>query len=785
MSSVTTQLPSVPPTVHGPVTPGFRPGSGLGVASGPALTPQDVIRILKRHVFLIVGIFMIIMTLTVIGTFIWGKFYPSYTAVAMVEVRSPQPPPALGGEAPMVSKDIMEQTMNTQAAVIKSQGILQKALEDPIIKQTSWYRTFLTGGKGSVDVNGALISMNKRLTAAPVRDTYFIQVSFSWRNAAECASITNVVLDAYYASVESASKDKTRNEFNQFQKRAEDYRNDLQRKMEEQERHRTSSNIPLIEQRRNAIGDQVAALTQLLAQTMTEKDQAQALYEMYNRPGALEQIAKTPEMNQTVENETSVRMYTQMLGDLRIALESAKEKGPSNRTVKELEVRIRTVERELNEKKRQVISDTYRDMKERTRVQLDTVNTQVMGLLNRLAEAKQDLSDLEKQLAKYITTKQEIESLTKKLEAVEQETFKLKLQLESPDLVRVSIPVRAVTPLERSSPRWIVNIPAGFMLGLMLGVGVAFLLEFMSTTVRTPADVVRQLSMQLLGQIPSQSDEDEDEITPFVMQRMLTESPHSILAESFRQLRANLLFSAPAEQLRSILVTSCAPSEGKTCVAVDLAISLASAGRRVLLVDANFRRPGVAQAFGLNGAGDGLSSILVGHPSPESLIQQTAHANLDVLSAGPLPSNPAELLSGRALRDLISRLNARYETVIFDGPPVLVVSDAMVMATSLNGVILIVRAGVSARGAIQRARDQLKRANAKVLGVILNDVKATRGGYFREMYKTYYEYQSSASLPNSEDSEDTEDKDAKAEKTEPQAEHGADAKAEESKPDNT
>jgi polysaccharide biosynthesis transport protein len=743
MSSITTSVPTMPPMVQAPGVPGPRPFHP-GAPAGPTLTVQDVIRILKRFIFLIIGIFSFVFILSIVGTYIWAKFYPSYYASALVAVSSPIAPQALSGNQQTVGKDIIEQAMNTQAQIIKSQSILQQALEDPEVKQTKWFGTFKIGD--NVDTSAALIDMQKCLSVSPIRDTYFVQVGFSGQVPKECATITNVILDKYYQNVRSGSQEKTRNELKQFQDKSTSLTDDLKQKLAGQERFRASKNIPLIEQRRNNIGDQVTALTQLLAQSMTEKDQAQSLYEMYNQPGALERMAETPEMRQMVEGDTFVRYYTQMMADLRIGMTSAREKGANNRSVKDMESRIKTVEREMNERKRQVISDTYRDMRERTKVQLDTVTSQVMGLQNRLAEAKLELSELEKELAQYMSTEREIVSLRNQLEDVDKKTFELRIQLDSPELVRVNIAMRAVEPLERNSPKWSVNLPAGFVLGLMLGVGLAFLLEFMSTTVKTPADVLRQLNMPFLGQIPSQ---DEDETSPAQMQKLLLESPHSMLAESFRQFRANFLFCAPAEQQRSILITSCSPSEGKTCISVNLATTLALAGRKVLLVDANFRRPGVAQAFGLEGITEGLSNILIGQGNPTDLIHRTSQQNLDILASGPLPPNPAELLSGEYLRKFIETFSKTYETIIFDGPPVLVVSDAMVMSTAMDGVLMVVRAGFSLRGAIQRAKEQLRRVNAKLLGVVLNDVKITRGGYFREMYKTYYEYQTPAALPES------------------------------------
>jgi capsular exopolysaccharide synthesis family protein len=710
-------------------------------SAGPSITAQDVVRILKRYLFLIIAIFVLVMIGTGVGTYFWAKYYPSYQASGLVEVRSPIAPQALQSETISANKDIIEQHINTQAALIRSQGTLQTAINDPTVKDTSWYRSF------GMDTNAAQIDMERKLSASPIRDTWFIQVGFTWRDPQECETIVNAVLDAYMRDAKTGSQEKTRVELDQYQKRGNDLRVELRRKVEDQERFRASRNIPLIEQRRMNIGDEVTALTGLLADAMTQRDQAQSLYEMYNQPGAMDRMADTPEMRFQVDNDPMVRYYTGQLADLRIALESGKEKGSKNRNVKDIESRIRLVEKELNAKKREAISNTYRDMRERTRVQLDTINMQVIGLQNRLAEKKAELSELETQLSKYLSTEQEIEILRKQLEAVDDYVLKLRIQLENPELVRVSIAAPAVRPLERSNPKWSINLPAGFVLGLLIGVGLAFMLEFMSTTVKTPTDVLRQLHMPLLGQIPSQ---DEEESSPADMHKVLMESPHSMLAESFRQLRANLLFCAPTEEQKSIVITSCSPMEGKTCMSVNLATSLALTGRKVLLVDANFRRPVLANAFGIKNPAEGLSNILIGHKNPESLIQKTQHQNLDVLPAGPLPPNPAELLSGSYLKEFIRQFGQKYETIMFDGPPILVVSDAMVLSTVVDGVILVVRAGASSRGAIGRAKEQLKRAGAKLLGVVLNDVKITRGGYFREMYKTYYEYQTPTAIESGE-----------------------------------
>lgn len=741
MSNITpvTNIPAIP-SVQVPID---VPTQAAGVPSGAQITVQDIIRILKKHAGLIVAIFIAILILTAIITFIWAKWFPSYTAIALVEVKTPTPPPALGGERQTVNRDIIEQYINTQANLIRSLGTLQKALADPQIKQTSWYKSF------NNDVTEALIDMQDRFFASPIRDTWFISVGFSWRNPKECATIVNVVLDTYLREQAESSKGRTRNELREYERKAAQLRDEIDRKVTQLEQFRATRNIPLIEQRRARIGEEVAVLTQLLTEAEAEKDQAQALYDMYNQPNARENIAATPEMRQLIDADYLIRVYRSQLSDLEVQLASLEEKGPNHRLVAELKTRIESVKKKLAQREAQLISDTFKDMRERTKVQLDTVNTRIMGLRTRLAEAKLELSDLESQLAQYLNAQQEIEALREQLKNVEEYILKLRIQLDNPELVRVSLAAPAVRPLERSLPQWYINIPVGIVLGLVLGMGLAFLIEYLPTTIKSPSELVRQLNLAVLGQIPSQ--EDDEQTMNKDMYKILVEAPDSVTAENFRHLRTNFLFSAPEDQRKSILVTSCFPEEGKTFIISNMALSLALLGKRVLLVDANFRRPTLSKVFNIKND-KGLSNVLVGNVNADELIITTNYENLDILPSGPLPPNSAELLGRGHLNDFLSHYSHKYDAILFDGPPLLVVSDGLVVSSAVNGVIMVIRAEHSSRGAIQRARGLLLKADAKLLGVVLNDVRASRGGYYREMYRTYYEYQSSSkTLPTGQE----------------------------------
>jgi capsular exopolysaccharide synthesis family protein len=233
---------------------------------------------------------------------------------------------------------------------------------------------------------------------------------------------------------------------------------------------------------------------------------------------------------------------------------------------------------------------------------------------------------------------------------------------------------------------------------------------------------------------------DDEEVNIERVETAVRDAPRSMIAEAFRVLRTNLQFSAPQDRQRSLLVTSPRPDDGKTTVACNLAAALAMAGRRVLLVDANLRRPALHRVFEKVPA-QGLSNCLVGGATLEQVLCRTSLANLDVVGSGPTPPNPAELLNSELARRFIEQALTRYDQVILDTPPVLLASDAAALATMADGAVLVCRAKDNSRGQAQRAVSLLDHVGANLFGGVLNGAQVRRGGYFREQLRTFYEYQ--------------------------------------------
>lgn len=218
--------------------------------------------------------------------------------------------------------------------------------------------------------------------------------------------------------------------------------------------------------------------------------------------------------------------------------------------------------------------------------------------------------------------------------------------------------------------------------------------------------------------------------------------PSSVVAEQFRTIRTNIQFSAVDKKIQSLVVTSAEPSEGKSTVSSNLAVVWAKQNEKVLLIDADLRRPTAHRTFNLLNAA-GLSSYLSNNAVYEEIIQETEVPNLSVISSGPVPPNPAELLNSRHINTLIERLEDEYDIIIFDAPPINTVTDAQLLASKADGVILVVPQGIAEKGSVTHAVEQLNKVHAKVLGTVMNRFKADKapgyyGGYYGGNYGGYY-----------------------------------------------
>jgi capsular exopolysaccharide synthesis family protein len=287
---------------------------------------------------------------------------------------------------------------------------------------------------------------------------------------------------------------------------------------------------------------------------------------------------------------------------------------------------------------------------------------------------------------------------------------------------------RAELPAAPFSPNPRRDLLLAIVAGLALALGLVFGLNYLDDTIKTPEDVTRRLKLPFLGMVPLVTHDNQDR--PLLVNREISVA----FGEAFRAFRTNVRLSMLPDGMRSVVVTSACAGDGKTLVASNLAVTLALAEQRVLLIDADLRRPSLHEAFNLRNE-PGLTNFLIGDGKAVNLIRRTRVPRLHLLTAGTLPPNPSELLDSRRFKKFLVQLGKHYDWVILDSPPVIPVTDAIVLADVVTGVIFVAAAETTPMPATRNAIEQLRRAPAPVLGAVLNRADLKRRAYY---YRRYY-----------------------------------------------
>ena len=293
--------------------------------------------------------------------------------------------------------------------------------------------------------------------------------------------------------------------------------------------------------------------------------------------------------------------------------------------------------------------------------------------------------------------------------------------------VRARILDLALVPTSPVSPNRQRNFLRGVAAGLVLAIALVFGLERFDSRIRTPDELREQLDLSFIGLLP------EVETKDSVGALLALEGELPQFSEELRHIRTNVLFSFSGDEPRSLAITSASPNEGKTTLSTNLAITLAQTGERVLLVDADMRRPSVHTAFSLS-LEPGLSNLLVGNAKPSQAIQRTSVENLAVLAAGHRPPNPSELLGSRAFQKFLRELGRHFSWIILDTPPVIAVTDACVIGHVASGVLFVVGSDRVSRQVARRAVDQIRAARGVLVGGVMNHVAVNRHRHYYAAY---------------------------------------------------
>jgi succinoglycan biosynthesis transport protein ExoP len=717
-----------------------------------SLTAKEVFGILRRHVLLI--IFLTVLGLGA-GGGIWKLLqirFPRYTAKTFIQVLPPTETDPMTIGSVQLQKDILYGHRQSIANLIKQQSTLEDLLERDKVKETAWFKRF------NGDRRRAVNYLDKYFGAYADRDSEFVQISMTCSAAKEAADIVNEMLHLFLATRGATERD----EISEKLKGLEDQRVRVQSELDAANKGlddiRNAYNLTDIEQ---PIGRYFQhTITIKLNDLELKKNELDlAIKQLEADIGNLQKLATGPineQIEYQIERDPVMITLAQQIANLEAQLSGRLSKfGENHRDVRQTRELIEETKKRREERKKEIANQTRQANLENAQDGLVVLKKRFEQLETLRQKAESDKKELDLARIQYEKGVKIRDERLAMLDSIKEQIEKYKIMFNDPETPKVLSVGDAPIPLEMVfSRQWWLWFPSGTILGLLIGLGLAFLIELGNDLVRTPTDVARFLRVPLLGIIPDASE--DRQVRRAELYHVVRQAPYSATSESYRRCRTNLELSGPLGSFKTLLISSGSAREGKTSVAVNLATTFVTVGKKVLLIDANFRQPKLRALFPKEQSGDsaerfdfGLSSVLMHQCTATEAVRSSGIDGLDIIDCGPLPANPSELLSNRRMEDMLARLRDNYDYIIIDGPPVLLVSDAKVLAGLVDATLLVYNAAETSRGAAQRTIREFKQVNARIIGCVLFAARAIKGGYFNEQFKSYRKYQKKARLAGS------------------------------------
>lgn len=684
----------------------------LGAAEFAKQLPESLFQIVWRHAWIVLGSTVLAL---VAGFMYLAKVTPTYTSTSRIYVE--QSGPRIMNEMEWGVMTGSNNYLYTQMELMKATDILAEALQilDPRRLQTF----------ANVDNYQALLK--NTLRASVGRQNDIISVSFESPYPKEAAQIVNAVVEAYH-NYHDARKKKTASEVLKIledtkAKRSQELSGRMRAALEFKEQNQAlaleTANGNIILNRLERLSLALTDAKQVALQTKSDYEYAQVLV---NDPAQMMRFVEAQQANRyyVSSSDTEVTSLRQRLELLRQAhadrLRTLTEEHPA---VKALAGQIARIEKQIQDLDGQYASAQLAALEQRylTAQRVYTANKDNFDEQFTAAQA------LSKQVSEYAILQSEVEQSRRALDLLDDRIKELNVTEEA-GVLNISI-LEAARPADRPSfPEKPRTMALAMIIGLMLGGGLALLRDMLDHRIRSADEVSALLGAALLGTIPSMLKREKANVRG----RKVHLDSHSTVAEAFRTIRTSIFFSVPQDQARVIQVTSPMPGEGKSTLISNIAIAIAQSGQKVLLIDADFRRPTQYKVFDVSRE-KGLSGVLSGmHALEDSLIQIDIE-NLSLLPSGPEVPNPAELLGNPAFKELLEKLRSRFDRILVDSPPVVPVADASILATVCDITLLVVRAEKTTRKALQQAKTNLAGVGGRVIGAIVNDVRHSKGRY--------------------------------------------------------
>lgn len=768
---------------------GRTPPSGNGNLfedEGDHLSLQDYIQIIMRRKWIVIAAFLSVFISTVIFTL---RTTPTYQAKSTVLVDTK----GQKGNGLFLFDPVgmsYAKNLNNELEILKSRtlagAVAEKLLDMKYHDARRTEKITIVSASPEDEEGREFVSHSEvigRLLSAvefePVRDSDVINITAKNSNPKDAALIANMYAEAYYERNLRSSRTKSRAARVFLENQLEIRKKELRQAENALQQYMEKNKVVSLDEEANSIIEQLSTLEAQYDQVDIDIQSIDESLKFYE-----EQVIKQEPNVAKVMGEASdpyIRLLQEELARKEVERDVVVVQNPDKvgqdlymSTIQELDTQIEV----LREKLQRRTNDYLKSMMPGQGADPAKYLLEVKQKVFELQINKQALQSRKKALAEVIAQYQrQFDTIpetsiqfarlqrtrlsAEKLYLLVEEKYQEATIAEQSEFGYIEIIDQAVVPHTPVSPKTRLNFMLGALIGLGLGVGLVFLLEYIDVSIRTPEDLKRK-GYHALSIISSMDSEvkpgrtnvsDEQAVDNHLLAYL---NPRASVAEAYRRLRTNIQYTNIDNPIKTLVVTSPNPKEGKSTTAANLAITFAQAGKKTLLIDTDLRRPSVHRQFGLHKE-PGLVNYLFEKNSYEEIRNPFIIENLEVITCGIIPPNPAEILSSNAMANFTNHVKGLYDIVIFDSPPVLAVTDASILGNATDGTLLMVSAGSTMYDELTHSVEQLERVNAKVLGVALNnfDLKRAYGGYYgyyryKSRYYGYYSYHSQTAQESEE-----------------------------------
>lgn len=700
----------------------------------------DYLLILRKHQWLILSFMLAVVTIVAIAAF---RMQPVYVATARIEIdrENANILPFQGAD----SYDYMvdsENFLETQSKILTSETLALQTIRDNGLTARPEFSS--AGGSSEAVATGSLANQTRppelgqflgSLSVRRVPNSRLMDVSFESTDPRLAARLVNAHIATYVEQNFRSKYESTTRATSWLADQLSDFKVKVQKSEDARIAYERQNQIWTLDDKQNMTTQRLADVNRQFTDAQSERLRKESLFQ-FAKSGDLDAVPQ-------VQSNAALTDLLKKRRDLTAEYEDAlSQYGPNFPKVQRLQAQLKDINDNVEKEKQKILDVLESDYRE--------ASQREARLAQALDEQKAEANRMAEKLVEYNILKREAEANKTLYEGL---MTKLKETAISAGLrssnIRIVDP--AMVPTSPARPAKAKNIVLAFLVGLVGGIGLALIREYLDNTVKTPDDIETLARLPSLAVVPQFaalngskrsgklmgfSSNGQEKRIELVAQHL----PKSQMSEAFRALRTSILLSQADHPPQVILVTSALPREGKTTAAANLAVTLAQLGDSTVLVDADLRKPGIGRLLNLGtGTHAGLSSYLAGVSSLDLVsIPHPAIPNLVAIPTGPLPPNPADLLSSHKLADAITELRTKFKFIVIDSPPIMAATDAVILSVHADGVLLVVRSGETPKVAFTRTRDLLHSVKCRILGVVLNAVDSSAPDYYYS-YR-YYPY---------------------------------------------